>query len=464
MARAHGEGTLFFHPGKGVWVGRWRGREVSARTRADATAKLEALREGSLPKARQTVGDVLDWWTGEYLPQRVAAGRITTRTMEGYAYEVRHLKALRKVRLSDLDASLVDRHLGQLAKAYSPRTVQYVRAVLRMAMRAAAAKKLVPASVAEAVMMSESVEVVPAEVPILTPAMAERVLTALEGDRLRPLYIAMLGLGLRFGEASALSWADVDLEHGTARIRHSLGRVKREWILGRTRGRTSAPTPAPKEDRLELTRATHANLSPIFSLYPDPGGAAPEALAQVTSGEPFGEATDHDGTRNTPLARRRPRRRSPPFRARSPSAELLIADGHHRYETARVYADEIGGEGEHRYVLMLLVALDDPGLLVFPTHRLLTGLKDDTTSSSPSATSLKRDFEVERSATPASSSRPRRRPRRLRLHGQLLQAAGPAHAEGPGDRRRGPRRACPSPTAGSTPRCSRRSSCAARSP
>ena len=54
--------------------------------------------------------------------------------------------------------------------------------------------------------------------------------------------------------------------------------------------------------------------------------------------------------------------------------ELLIADGHHRYETARVYAEETGGEGEHRYVLMCLVALQDPGLTVFPTHRLLTAL------------------------------------------------------------------------------------------
>ena len=54
--------------------------------------------------------------------------------------------------------------------------------------------------------------------------------------------------------------------------------------------------------------------------------------------------------------------------------ELLIADGHHRYETARVYAEEIGGEGDHRYVLMCLVATEDPGLSVFPTHRLVRGL------------------------------------------------------------------------------------------
>ena len=86
-------------------------------------------------------------------------------------------------------------------------------------------------------------------------------------------------------------------------------------------------------------------------------------------------------------ADRRGRHAPPPLARRGPGAagavtaaladrELLIADGHHRYETARAYADEIGGEGDHRYVLMCLVALQDPGLTVFPTHRLLSGLDD----------------------------------------------------------------------------------------
>jgi uncharacterized protein (DUF1015 family) len=76
-------------------------------------------------------------------------------------------------------------------------------------------------------------------------------------------------------------------------------------------------------------------------------------------------------------------------------AELLIADGHHRYETARAYADEVGGEGDHRYVLMFLVALDDPGLLVFPTHRLLTGLKDDAEKQIAIRDTARRDFDIE---------------------------------------------------------------------
>jgi uncharacterized protein (DUF1015 family) len=133
--------------------------------------------------------------------------------------------------------------------------------------------------------------------------------------------------------------------------------------------------PGPKEDRLRLTRATAANLSPIFSLYSDPDAAAWGALAPATHGRPWGEVSDDDGTVHRiwrvdePLAIAR-------AQETLRGVELLIADGHHRYETARVYAEEIGGEGAHRYVLMCLVALEDPGLTVFPTHRLVRGLDE----------------------------------------------------------------------------------------
>jgi uncharacterized protein (DUF1015 family) len=152
--------------------------------------------------------------------------------------------------------------------------------------------------------------------------------------------------------------------------------------------------PGPKEDRLRLTRATRANLSPIFSLFPDAGGAATETLAQATSGEPFAEATDHDGTRNT-LWRVSDPESIAALQAALADAELLIADGHHRYETARAYADEMGGEGDHRYVLMFLVSLEDPGLLVFPTHRMLTGLKDDTEKQLAIRDVARRDFDIQ---------------------------------------------------------------------
>jgi uncharacterized protein (DUF1015 family) len=133
--------------------------------------------------------------------------------------------------------------------------------------------------------------------------------------------------------------------------------------------------PGPKEDRLRLTRATRANLSPIFSLFPDPSGDAWGALEPATAEEPYDTVTDPDGTVN------RIWRVSDPATIRSVQdalreRELLIADGHHRYETARVYAQEVGGEGEHSYVLMFLCALEDSGLTIFPTHRLLKDLDE----------------------------------------------------------------------------------------
>jgi uncharacterized protein (DUF1015 family) len=147
--------------------------------------------------------------------------------------------------------------------------------------------------------------------------------------------------------------------------------------------------PGPKEDRLRLTRATKANLSPIFSLYDDPSGAGATVLEAATA---FGELTDDDGTVNR-LGRVSDPAAIAAFQEALAPAELLIADGHHRYETARVYADEIGGEGEHRYVLMCLVALQDEGLTVFPTHRLV---KDTTPRTQEALGSTLRElFTVE---------------------------------------------------------------------
>ena len=129
--------------------------------------------------------------------------------------------------------------------------------------------------------------------------------------------------------------------------------------------------PGPKEDRLRLTRATNANLSPIFSLYDDPEQRAWRALEPATQEEPWATVTDDDGTVNR-LWRVSDQATLDQVTEALADTELLIADGHHRYETARVYAEENGSEGA-QWVLMDLVALQDPGLTVFPTHRLAKG-------------------------------------------------------------------------------------------
>jgi uncharacterized protein (DUF1015 family) len=177
---------------------------------------------------------------------------------------------------------------------------------------------------------------------------------------------------------------------------------RREGFLARVRvepygpGRIRAHErthPGPKEDRLRLTRATAANLSPIFALFSDPQGATRAVLEPATQGEPFAQVTDEQGTTHRLWRAADPQAIEAVVAAAAP-AELLIADGHHRYETARAYADEVGpNDGPHRWVLMCLVALEDPGLTVFPTHRLVR----DTTPRQQAALAeaLRRDFDLE---------------------------------------------------------------------
>ncbi|MDP9189041.1 MAG: DUF1015 domain-containing protein [Actinomycetota bacterium] len=131
--------------------------------------------------------------------------------------------------------------------------------------------------------------------------------------------------------------------------------------------------PGPKEDRLRLTRATRHNMSPIFSLHP---GDAWQHIEPALDGEPWGETTDADGTVHRVWRVGDPAVHES-IAAELADGELLIADGHHRYETALTYAREVGGEGPHNYVLMALVSLEDPGLTVFATHRLLKGLDSE---------------------------------------------------------------------------------------
>ena len=156
-------------------------------------------------------------------------------------------------------------------------------------------------------------------------------------------------------------------------------RLTRRGFLGRVRlepyGNGIRPhertQPGPKEDRLRLTRATRHNLSPIFALHP---GNAWQHL-EPALGDPWAEVTDDDGTTHRVWSVTDPAVHEAVAAELEPGA-LLIADGHHRYETALAYQRESGG-GQADHVLMALVSLEDPGLTVFGTHRLLRDLRTD---------------------------------------------------------------------------------------
>jgi uncharacterized protein (DUF1015 family) len=204
-------------------------------------------------------------------------------------------------------------------------------------------------------------------------------------------------------------WAleqDYNGPDGQSRTRRGfLARVRVEqYGAGRIRPHERTH-PGPREDRLRLTRATKANLSPIFSLFSDPQQTAWRALEPFTQSDPWGHSTDDDGTVNR-VWRIADAAAIEAVQEATQNAELLIADGHHRYETARVYAEEVGGEGPQRYVLMCLVALQDPGLTVFPTHRLIRGLRPDQHETL--ANTLRENFDIQpladtSSLTPDSS-------------------------------------------------------------
>jgi uncharacterized protein (DUF1015 family) len=208
---------------------------------------------------------------------------------------------------------------------------------------------------------------------------------------------AWLQQGVVTREREPAMWAmtqDYTGPDGTSYTRHGFFCRVRVEDYGPSRIRPHERTqPGPKEDRLRLTRATRANLSPIFSLFPDPEQQAWSALEHLTGSEPYATVTDADGTCNR-LWRVADGDTIARVQGVLADRELLIADGHHRYETARVYAQEVGGEGEHRYVLMFLCSLEDSGLTIFPTHRLLTGLASDENKRQALRRALETQFDV----------------------------------------------------------------------
>ncbi len=138
-----------------------------------------------------------------------------------------------------------------------------------------------------------------------------------------------------------------------------------------------------KEDRLKLTTACNANLSQVFSVYSDEGGGVEELIDNSIS-EPIIEVTTEDGVKNTFW------KITDPDVIEKVSAgltknNLLIADGHHRYETALNFRNrqrekfgEKSGNMPYDYVMMYLSRGGGDGLIINPTHRAVKNLGIET--------------------------------------------------------------------------------------
>ncbi len=130
----------------------------------------------------------------------------------------------------------------------------------------------------------------------------------------------------------------------------------------------------PKQDRLELLRHTHAHLGQIFMLYPDPKGEIDRILDEAAKEPPLASVTDEYQTVHrvwkisSPDAIER-------IRDLMATKKLLIADGHHRYETALAFRRENPDlEGTGR-VMMTFVNMHSEGLRILATHRVVHGMK-----------------------------------------------------------------------------------------
>ncbi len=182
----------------------------------------------------------------------------------------------------------------------------------------------------------------------------------------------------------------------------------------------------PKADRLLLTKACGAQLSPIFSLYSDPCCVLESLTRKEKERVPDIEVADDDGVIHRLWRVIEPAiiKKSQELLDKKP---LFIADGHHRYETAMNYRDfmreknpAFNGKELFNYVLMYFANMEDQGLMIFPTHRLVYDLPDFRLE--PILATLQKHFEIE-----AQSFAPADAAARMDIREQLRQRGEKRH-------------------------------------
>jgi uncharacterized protein (DUF1015 family) len=146
----------------------------------------------------------------------------------------------------------------------------------------------------------------------------------------------------------------------------------------------------PKKDRMELLQHTRTHFEPIFMLYPDPAGAIDALLDQAAQAPPIAEVTDEYGA----IHRMWKVSSAPQIQQLMADKKLLIADGHHRYETAMTFQREHPDLPAASRMIMAFVNMHSAGLKILATHRLVNGV-----DAAGFLTAAARDFEVKEIAS-----------------------------------------------------------------
>jgi len=193
--------------------------------------------------------------------------------------------------------------------------------------------------------------------------------------------------------------------------------------------------PGPKADRLKLLRATQCNLSPVFVLSSDPERRLTRLIEEKMKKKPAEQFVDYDGVKTRLWICQSPSDVQR-FQEAVRNQSLLIADGHHRYETACAYRAEMHEALHNRhenmpfdYMMMFLTSMADEGLVILPTHRALTPELASDVDLQEVYNDLERYFQVERITIDLANAEEesekllaeisRRRPKQVRM-GMIL--------------------------------------------
>lgn len=247
---------------------------------SDAPSQLDEVPE-------LTVGAFLESWLTE-----IARVTVRSRTYVSYRYVVRfHLTpGLGDLPIALLSPADVQAFLNaKAASGLSPRTVGYLRGVLRGALGHAERTDLVPRNVAR---LARPPRIPRRRVSPLSVEQVRAFLAAITGDRLEALYLVALGVGLRQGEILGLRWSDVDLEGGTLTVRHALARIEGRLVLVEPKSVSSrrvVPLPAFVHDALVAHR--DRQVAEPLPLRPDPPAPFSDLVFMTTHGTPLDAIT-----------------------------------------------------------------------------------------------------------------------------------------------------------------------------
>ena len=337
--RTLGQGSIYRYGDQWRALLKWRGpdgkvitRSKRCRTKAEAEAALAKFRgirdAGVIENATTTIDMLLTRWLTTH------EGDIAGSTLVQYEWATRHItKRLGPLRIERLTPAMVDRFVDQLAETgLSPRSRRLIRVVLSQACKAAVGWRLIPANPCD---HARPIKLERREPEALSVEEARRLLSAAKDDRLGVLWLVLLALGLRRGEALALRWNDLDLTAKTLTISRARVKSGAKVIEGPTKtARSTRTVPLPaflvaalQEHRL-TQRQEHEKLTEL--------GFTPASEYLFTSH--FGRPLDPDNTSHAfqAFAARAGLGRRHVHELRHAAASLMLAAGTPLPEVSRV--------------------------------------------------------------------------------------------------------------------------------